>query len=459
MKFVLLLILFIFCGLLVNIQTVFLLFLASLSGVLITFFLNRRNWLLSVNIYILLFSLAGLYMLASYVYMINHDYDYLLAFDIVNWFHPQVESFLENDNYIDALKDIWSNYSFYSRFQYGYFSYATFFGFIGKYLGANFYLCQNISVLFLYSFVGVILFRMIIVCGIGEIKAYNYSIIISLCSILFFYSFQTLRDIHVLLFYLLAIYITLNEKFSISRLILIVFLCLACCTFRLESGLFLFSLLPLYLFVTLKRTKKKLIIVIASIILFFVILVLAIQNINNINNIIDENSEYYIDDIAKGSGVIAALQRIPVIGDFLSIIYNAFQPIPFWSRLGVADDAMFSLGGATYNIMNLPRCLSAFFNCVVITHVFFCFSIKKIRNRSLCLISTPMKMQLLVGFVFLYLQAAVVEQRRLMAYYCVYYVFFVIIRESLNTVERKRIMVVTVLLFTILQIIGILYLM
>lgn len=457
MKFVLLLILFVFCGILVNIQTVFFLFLAFLSGVFITFFLNRQNRLPTIKIYILLFSIAGLYMLTSYVYMINHGYDYLLAFDIVNWFHPQVESFLDKDNYIDALKDIWSNYSFYSRFQYGYFSYATFFGFIGKYLGANFYLCQNISVLFLYSFVGVILFRMIVVCGIEEVKAYKYSIIISLCSILFFFSFQTLRDIHVLLFYLLAIYITLDEKFNISRLIWIVFLCFACCTFRLESGLFLFSLLPLYLFVTLKRTKKKSIIMVMSIILLFLFLIFAIQNINYVNNVVDENSEYYIDDIAKGSGVIATLQKIPILGGFLSIIYNAFQPIPFWSRLWVTNDAMSSLGGATYNIMNFPRCLSAFFNCVVITHVFFCFSIKRIRNRCLCLISTPMKLQLWVGLFFLYLQSAVVEQRRLMAYYCVFYILFVIIRENLTKIDRKKIMVVAVLLFTILQIIGALY--
>lgn len=442
---------------LVDIPTMFFMLLVYLTGLGFTNLFNRTYKKHVLLLYSWLFIAGGIYMVLSYQYMISHDYKYLLAFDIYNSFHPEVEKYLSEGNYFSALKEIWTDYSFFSRYQYGYFTYATSFAFLGNFLGTNFYLTQNLSVLFLYPFTGVLLYRMMLVNNIDARNAYKYSLLIPLVSILFFYSFQTLRDTHILLLYLGAIYITLKGKFSVRGLICIILICIICCTFRIESGLFLFVLVPVYLLVSLKLSRQKFIVVLLSAILFVVALVLLSQNTSMVYDVFDANAEHYIDDITEGSGVISALQKIPIIGSLLSIVYNALQPIPFWSRLWVSSDAM-TFGGEVYNIMNFPKSIAAFFHCMVIVYIFGWMLFKSVRRKCRNSLSLPMKYQLWVGLVFLYLQSAVISQRRLMAYYCIFYILFVIIRINILPNDNKKLIATSLFVFVVLQVIGVLYL-
>lgn len=454
---ILLLLMLVTGSVLVDVPTMFFMLLVYLMGLGFANLFNRTSKRQVLLIYSWLFIAGGIYMILSYQYMISHDYKYLLAYDIYNSFHPKVETYLSIGNYFSALKEIWTDYSFFNRYQYGYFTYATSFAFLGNFLGANFYLTQNLSVLFIYSFTGVLLYRMMLVTNIDARNAYKYSLLIPLVSILFFYSFQTLRDTHVLLLYLGAIYITLKGKFSIKGLIGIILICIICCIFRIESGLFLFVLVPVYLLVSLNLSKKKFIVVLLSAIMFVVALVLFIQNISMFYDVFDANSEYYIEGVTEGSGVISALQKIPIVGSLLSIVYNALQPIPFWSFLWVSNDAM-TFGGESYNIMNFPRSITAFFHCLVITYIFAWILFKPIRRRCMHAITLPMKYQLWVGLVFLYLQSAVISQRRLMAYYCIFYILFVIIRINISPNYNKQLIATSLLIFVVLQVIGVLYL-
>lgn len=442
---------------LVDIPTMFFMLLVYVTGLGFTNLFNKVYKKHVLSIYSWLFIAGGIYMVLSYQYMISHDYKYLLAFDIYNSFHPEVEKYLSVGNYFSALKEIWTDYYFFNRYQYGYFTYATSFAFLGDFLGTNFYLTQNLSVLFLYPFTGVLLYRMMLVNNIDARNAYKYSLLIPLVSILFFYSFQTLRDTHILLLYLGAIYITLKGKFSLKGLIGIILICIICCTFRIESGLFLFVLVPVYLLVSLKLSRQKFIVVLLSAILFVVALVLLSQNISMVYDVFDANAEHYIDDVTEDSGVISTLQKIPIIGSLLSFVYNALQPIPFWSRLWVSSDAM-TLGGEVYNIMNFPRSIAAFFNCLVVTYIFAWILFKTIRTKCKHALTLPMKYQLWIGLVFLYLQSAVIEQRRIMAYYCIFYILFVIIRINISSNDNKKLIVTSLFVFVVLQVIGVLYL-
>lgn len=453
-----LLITFLVGAFVIDFPTMLFMLLVYLVGIGLTIVLNKSRKKVSCQIYSCLFIWGGLYMIASYYYMDTHGYQYLLAYDIYNAFHPNVESYLSMGNYCDALNKIWGEYNFFKRYQYGYYTYATTFAYLANAIKANFYIGQNLSVLFLYAFVGVLLYRMMLECNIENSYARKAGLFLSLVSIIFFYSFQTLRDIHILLIYLAVIYITLKQTFSAKALICIVLLCWLCCTIRLESGLFLFSSIPVYLMVSLKQSKNKVAILLISFVTFLITILYLVNNISSITRIIEANSEYYMDDISSGSGIIATLQRIPVIGDFLSVIYNFLQPVPCWAHLWVSSEAMKTLGGETYNIMTFPKSISAFFHCFVLTYLLVWLVFKKVRFRSREYLSVAFKYQMIIGGIFLFLQSAVIAQRRLMGYYCIFYILFVII--YLNTPSKQKLILncCSILMFIGLQIFGFIYL-
>src|SRR5690606_17450767 len=121
-----------------------------------------------------------------------------------------------------------------------------------EFFGADFYLGQQVSVLLLYSFVGIVIYKLLIINNFDRKKAYKYTLVICVFSILFFYSSQVLRDVHILLLYLLGIYFTFKKEFSLINLIKIVLITYLCTTLRLESGLFMVILIPIYLLLSLQ---------------------------------------------------------------------------------------------------------------------------------------------------------------------------------------------------------------
>lgn len=392
-------------------------------------------------------------MIACYIFMTINNYEYLLSFDTINYFHPRVKEYLDVGNYIEALNKIWGEYSFFQTFQYGYFSYATLFAYIADAFGADFYIGQNLSVLFLYPFVGILIYKLIIVNGIAEVKAYRYAQIISFASIVFTYCFQSMRDLHILLIYLAGIYCTFQKEFSIKRIIIIIVLCLLCCTFRIESGLFLFTLIPIYMLLSLKQSRNKRIVLLVSTGIAICGLVILFPLLNDVSQLAEANYNYYSANIDQGDGVIGFLQRIPIAGDFASIIYTALQPIPSWSLLWISNPGM-KYGGEAYNIMNFPRIISAFFNCIVIVYLLTWVCSKKLRRRIIMYVPKPLIYNLWMGIIFLYIQSAVVAQRRLMAYYCLFYVLFFIIYTNISANDRKQLTLVSVMAFIGLQFIG-----
>ena len=69
-------------------------------------------------------------------------------------------------------------------------------------------------------------------------------------------------------------------------------------------------------------------------------------------------SKKVIINVAKGSGIIATLQKLPpIISDFFSVIYTAIQPMPFWLKLNPSSS--YSIPEC-YNIMAFPTVLGGF---------------------------------------------------------------------------------------------------
>jgi len=441
----------------VDLQTMMFMLLVYAAGFGICSLLNKTHKRNILKIYSILFISGASYMLVCYTYMTYYNYEYLFSPDISGYFLPTTEQYFSTGNYFLTLKDIWTDYNFLSRFQYGYFSYSTFFALLGSIFNANFYIEQNISVLFLYPFVGIVLYKLMLTNSFEKRKAFRYSIMICFCSILLFYSFQTLRDIHILLLYLLAIYFTFNKEFLASTLIRLILVIILCCTFRLESGLFLFVLIPTYLLLTLQKSKQKNLVIFFSVIIFIVGLVILIPNISQIEYVFSANNESYTSLVKEGSGVISTLQKIPIAGDLASIVYTAVQPLPFWGIFTVPRGAE-ALGPATYNIMNFPLSIASFFNWFVLVYILFWLFSKGLRRKTKGFISKPLQYQLWIGLIFLYMQSAVVEQRRIIGYYCMFYILFFIIYNHIGAKDKKQITLTAIFSFIALQIIGLIYL-
>jgi len=455
----LIIILYIIGIFIVDVQTMIFMLVVYVIGLGIGSLLNKTYKKDVLKIYSILYTAGAAYMLTCYAYMTYHGYDYLFSPDIASTFHPITQGYLSLGSYSNSLNDIWRSYAFLDRYQYGYFTYSTLFAFLGNIFNANFYIGQNLSVLFLYSFVGVVLFKLLLINNIDKIKAYKNSLTICLFSIIFFYSFQTLRDIHILLLYLLAIYFTFKENFSVANLLKLILVIFICCTFRIESGLFLFVLIPTYLLLSLKNIKQRNYVLIISLIVGVVFFSLVIPNYKSIDTVLNANQENYVENVEKkGSGVISNLQKIPIAGNFISIIYNAVQPIPFWGRFTPELARSTTLGKEVYNIMSFPLSIASFFNWFVIVYILFWLFSKGLREKTKDYISKPLHYQLWIGLFFLYLQSAVISQRRLMAYYCMFYILFFIVYNHISESDRKQITLTAILSFIALQIIGLIYL-
>lgn len=452
--FVIFIFILVFGALIVDAPTMLILIIAYSIGLTFTRLLNKSQKK-TVSIYSILFLVASIYMIVCYYFMTEKGFKYLFAIDILDYFYPMSVTYLEKDNYWEILSHIWESYQFFDRRFVGYFTYSTLWGMIAKILNANLFVTLQISVLFLYSFIGVILYRIFLKCNFSISQAYKFTLVISLCTILFFWSSVFLRDIHIALLYLLAIYQTFNSEFSRITLIKLIIIILITCTFRIESGLFLFILIPTYLLLSLYNSKQKIYVISISLSVLIITGIYILNNINAIELIISNNKENYA--LKDTTGMISTFQSIPILGDFLSIIYTALQPIPFWGVLNPIGKPQ-SLGEETYNIMGFPQSINGFFNWSVIFYIMIWILSPVIRKRTKGNISKPLVYNLWIGLFFLLMQSSVVEQRRIIAYYCMFYILFFIIYSHLKSSEKRQFNIISIFGFIILQLVGVLYL-
>lgn len=406
-----------------------------------------------VNIYQLIYIFGSLYIVLSYVYMNSHGYEYLLSPDIHDYFIPTLESYLEYNSIRVAEVENWTDFNFFSRYHSGYFGYLIPFGYFSSYLDANLYVGMQFTTLLVASLSGVVIFRIFLVNQVELKKAYKYTILICLFSILFFYSTQLLRDTHIMFFYLLGIYLTFKKEFSIAQLLKLLIVIGISCTLRIETGLFLFLLIPVYLLLSMQQSRKKAIIVLISLITTVIGISISTMYFNQITSVLFDNNEIYLES-SKGDGIVGNLQKIPIIGGFLSIIYNAVQPLPFWSPY---EAPLIDNRPEIYNIITFPLSFASFFNWIVILYIFYFLTNKKIRAKVILHISTPLRYQLYLGFIYLFIQSAVIDKRRLMAYYVIFYIFFYIIYINIEKKKRQEIMIIAASSYVFLQIIAFLY--
>lgn len=425
----------------------------GLAIIVLANWMNSRKLTPIIKIYQVVFTAGFIYICICYLYMSAHGYNFLLAQDIASYFLPVAESLLEHGSISRAEVENWKGYSFFSRYHYGYFGYLIPFGYLSSYLGANFYVSMQFSTLLVASLSSVIIFKLLTVNQIDHKRAYKYTLVICLFSVIFFYSTQLLRDIHIMFLYLLGIYLTFKTDFSISNLIKIFLIILTSCTLRIETGIYLFYLVPLYLLLTIKYSKNRIIPVLISFVVATGGIIFSGIYFNEFLRVFTQNNEIYLES-DKGSGVVGSLQNIPLVGKFLSVAYNAIQPLPFWSKYTatIKDNRP-----EIFNLMTFPLSFATLLNFIVLFFILVFLFHSKTRARVSQHIPKPLVYHLYFGFIFLYLQSAVIDQRRLMAFYVIFYIFFYIIYTNITISDRKKLMLIAVSSYTVLQAFALFY--
>lgn len=157
-------------------------------------------------------------------------------------------------------------------------------------------------------------------------------------------------------------------------------------------------------------------------------------------SVYDQYEADYITKTYSSSMSVGIFGKIPIIGDLILIILGALRPIPFWSTLWTSSAAYIQIGPETMNLMRFPNSISVIFNIIVLTYIFVWLVSKNLRSYTKNKLSKPFIYQLWVGLLFLFLQNRLGEQRRWMAYYCVYFILFVIINTSIPQKKRNNLM-------------------
>lgn len=454
------------CGivLLLMVITSFLVDLSSSILVLSSFILGYTCLLFKRNtsnrnrtsiVYCVLFEAGWLYMLMCYGFMVSKNFDWLLSFDSYDVIVPQTLEYISqgHGNILNVYEIIFTNFDILSRNEYFYWIYTCTWGIVSQHIGASLYLGLQTSTLLLYSFCGVFLYKLFLNYNFSEEKSFKHTIVILITSIIFFYSSQILRDIHVLLLYLIAFYLSSKQYFSVRIIILLSLIVLVTCGIRVESGLFLSLIIPIYLLSVLHNLKSKVYVLIFSVVFLGVVVFVLVSNYDTLQSIYYNNNEYYMAGVTEGTGVIGFLQRIPVVGPILSVFYNASLPLPVWARL-FPDE---TFGSYTGNILNFTRISAVIFNIYTYVCIITYLLMGSLRSRIKVKIPIHLQYQIIVGCAFLLLQSSVISQRRLMSYYCVFYILMYFIHDQLDKEDKKTTGIIFLLTLLSLHIVALIY--
>ena len=445
MKNILYIFLLALIGIFIDVRAAFLTLGAFLLiYILIRIFYQKDE--LTASLYNNVFYVNIAYVLACDVYMKLCGYNYLLTYDTDHIILPRLIEYLNSSpSYFQVLSNIWSDYSFFDRFQAGYYTYMSGWGWIANNINSELYYTIQLSHLSICALIPVFVYHLLRTWISDNRKAYKYALVIGLGSILFYYSSTILRD-GLICVMMLYVYNLCNKEFSYWGLIKIIIALYIISTFRIESGLVSVLFVPIYFVSKSKQSSMVIRVCMGLLILLGVGFYLLSNYMGEISKVYQDNYEYYSEGVTEGRGIIASLQRLPpLIGDFLSIIYTALNPIPFWAKLLEGYDPS---RPECYNMMNFPIAIATFFNTYIVVYLIQFLSRRRLVQHanlhSLYLLMVP-------GSIIMILQSAVVAQRRIMSVYVLFYILWAVVHFNSSNDENRKAFIYSIVIFTLLQ--------
>ena len=402
--------------------------------------------------YTICFSVGLIYIALCQLYMSAYNYEYLLAYDTIDVFLPRLEDFMSGSrSYGDTLKNIWDDYSFWDRFQVGYYSFIAFWATIANNIDADLYATLQIGTVFTCSFIVVLLCRILQLNGIDSSVGRKYAMLISILSPILLYSTVILRDGLIALVYVYLIYIC-HKQFSWTNVIKIIIASYVCTTLRIETGLFAFVFIPFYFCINWEYIRHNVLAILLFIIVVTGVVFVIMTYMSSIMIVAQANYEYYSEDVSEGTGIIGMLQRIPILGPVLSIFYTFLTPMPCWRRLN--PEYWFDGWPEVYNVMQFPTIISALFHFYLVFYLSsFVLAIKPVKNTY----KGALKWLVLFALLFLLIQSAIVTQRRILGAYVIFYLVWAITHNKNESSYNRKILNISLICFVLLQIVAFIY--
>ncbi|WP_193039079.1 hypothetical protein [Pseudoalteromonas nigrifaciens] len=415
-------------------------------GVALAFYLGRNNVRDLKNI-IFIFSLATI-LYFSYSLVLFTELTNQIGYEMFRdqtHFHSVANSLKYSDSIISILKETVIEKKHIenegAHFSFGVIAYIS-----NKYHYGNPLLLQSLLVASFAVLINVFLYNTLRFY-IDESIALKYTILFILFSFAFSYSPWILRDIHIMFFYSIGIYLV-HKSFSVKVLLFLFSIQVILMEFRVESS-FAFMFLPMvYIYLQAKNYKYKSVLYFICILLILpatsIIFDLLSRNITGVTDTLARYDSYTSEALESQSGLSGALYKLPFgIKHFSISVTSQIQPFPFWA--GVEKGAPFTL-----NLSELLFGVSAvfWFYVMFINALFFKEHYRKI----------PKLLLYLLAFFCLFILAnsSNLTTRRIIAVYPIAYVLFVFIAAQIPYEVLRRKSIVFILVYISLSFIYIL---
>ena len=411
------------------------------------FFSNSEGAKIS-RIYSISFVCSLFYALICHIYMTEHGYDCLLIGDTSYYLRRMDETLSGGHTLSDVISPLWQDYDILLRGNTGYIAYLGVWGFLAKSVGSDVYFTIQLATLSICSLGAVIIYKLLKYHLSDEKYIWKMTWILSLCPMFFQYTTFIVRDgLIALCFY--YIILLLHKKLSFTVIALMLLMSLIITTIRTETGLASLMFLPMVLLVQNKSNSTS-----STIIKIGVIASLAFlayyfyNNMASLSTLYNDNVDNYF--VKTGSGVISFLDKVPVIGPMINVIYGVIQPIPCWARLSIYYMPLLPLKNL-YNIMGFPSIVYVAFNTYIVIYLlFFLF-----RKKTIKIELGALKGILVPSAIFLLLQSGIVEPRRIMGIFPVFYIIWAIAYHKMPRKFNSDIFLTFMVIFALIQIAGI----
>ena len=247
-------------------------------------------------------------------------------------------------------------------------------------------------------------------------EAYTNTWILSFCSVVFFYSFQFLRDIHIYCFYLVAFNMLL-DRCSVKGVVFFILLTIIVFQLRFANGLFCLVLLAYYFYKQFRKYKWLLPV--------FIIIVISVflkyfgEDYYAVVQAMNRYMEFTEEAIGSEQGLSAVIVRLPSgIKESVSFLNFMLQPFPSWNGLLESINIFDGIIGI------LPMIYQLFWFFVFALTVKWLVFDKKFKELPL-----DMRWLLIIVFIFICLNLSNPNQRRIMCAYPIVFLVYAYVKE------------------------------
>jgi len=299
---------------------------------------------------------------------------------------------------------------------------------LANYFGENSILVLKISVIFIGSLIPVLMYNLSRLY-LSEKISITVAIIYGFFSFVPYLSSVLLRDVHVALVFLIAIYIVL-QRLTFLNFIIFILISFISYYLRPQTGLFMmgFMVVPFFVFVR-KMVTNKYIEIFLYLILTTIITIIVLNS--DLMSVYNEtaNSSGNKPTVEKASGMGAKIAELPTpINTIAMFGYGQMQPFP----------PSWLFKGHNKGIFQISYLISGIVWFIGWGFLLYGLFKKKILSK----VDLKLKLMFFISILYLILIASIsFGMRRQMSVYPVLYLFMVFSYLEMNVTERTKIWV------------------